>query len=258
MKQTLIIIFALMVSLAGCRQDTSTENKEDSSAEAEPQVELVTPEEPQSGEIILDREDLKITASTPAAPGSGGGDNVMEVRKLHSAGVQNLKQKKFREAIQVFDQVLELDPDNHHALYNRGFAYFNLKMYNEAGEDFNQAIHYNPGDSTARLYKGLIKYYEQDFEGAITEYSEALEVAPYYADVYYNRGIARGQMGNYTEARDDFSTAIRISPNHSKAYFNRGLAGYFMGDTVSACRDWNEAHALGSSKAMEAINAYCK
>jgi tetratricopeptide (TPR) repeat protein len=181
-----------------------------------------------------------------------------ESRQYFNAGVRKLKQKQYTESIEDFDKVLELSPENSKALYNRGLAHYHLEMYNEARFDFENSAKLNPEDSSSFLYLGMMKYFRNDFHGAIVEYDKTIERAPYYSNAYYNRGLAKGRLFDLNGAIEDFDRALEIDPDNKEYYFNRGLAIFLTGDTLQACKNWNDAKALGSSEAIEAIQYYCE
>ncbi len=46
---------------------------------------------------------------------------------------------RYKEAIQDYNAVLQLDPANVHAYHNRGISHDKLGQYEEAVQDFDQA-----------------------------------------------------------------------------------------------------------------------
>ena len=185
---------------------------------------------------------------------SGDKDNP---RNFYNVGVRKYKSGDYEGAIAEFNKVIELKPDFDNAYYNRGLSFYSMKSYLEAELDFGKAIEINPRDSASMLHLGLIKYYKNKFKDAVEAYNAVIEKFPFYGIAFYNRGIAQGRLGYYDKAIDDFNTSITLDPTHSKSFFNRGLANFFDRDTAKACKDWKQAAKLGSSKAQEAVEAYC-
>jgi len=87
-----------------------------------------------------------------------------------------LEQEKFEEALENFDQALQLDPNHALALNARGYARLRLRYYETALEDFNAAIRLNPG----------------------------------YANAYWNRSAAKKALGDDAGSREDFRRAARL------------------------------------------------
>jgi tetratricopeptide (TPR) repeat protein len=58
---------------------------------------------------------------------------------------------KYEQAIQCFDKVIELNPDDHKGLYNKGMALFKLHKYDEAIKFFRKSITIYPNDRQTQL-----------------------------------------------------------------------------------------------------------
>jgi len=58
---------------------------------------------------------------------------------------------KYQEAINVYKQAIEINPDNSETYYNMGVALANLSEYEEVIDAFQKAIEINPDDSEAYL-----------------------------------------------------------------------------------------------------------
>jgi len=70
-------------------------------------------------------------------------------------GVAYVTLARYREAVDDFTSVLELDVDNERALYYRGVARMNLGRFEEAIEDLGRAIAVNQERGTSFLARGL-------------------------------------------------------------------------------------------------------
>jgi len=54
----------------------------------------------------------------------------MEARKAYNSGIENFKNKNYREAINNFNNAIELDPEFEQAFYNRGSVKKKIKEFN--------------------------------------------------------------------------------------------------------------------------------
>ena len=63
-----------------------------------------------------------------------------DTKAYFQRGNKNLHKGKYKEAINDYDKVIELNPQSAHAYYNRGVAHDALKQYQEAINDYNKAI----------------------------------------------------------------------------------------------------------------------
>ena len=73
-----------------------------------------------------------------------------EARRLYKEGVKYGRAALFRQAAEIFERVVKLDPDYSEAYYSLGQAYFDLGSWQQAVAALQQAIKLNPRDQEAR------------------------------------------------------------------------------------------------------------
>lgn len=242
MLKNIILIIAATFLFFACQNTGQQVNEE------EPAIEGQTPTEEEPGFKTAKNKETNLF----------GGGKGRDIKTLFDRGVENVKASRYKEGLEYFDRVIEADPDNALAYYNRGYCYYSMKQYDKANVEFDQAIELNPRDSISYLYKGLIKYFQQDYTGSIEFYNKALEIYPRYPMALYNRGISKGQLNDYSGAIADFTECLKYNPDFPDAIYNRGLAWYFSKQPQKACEDWQKAKELGSFQASEAVRLYCK
>ena len=164
------------------------------------------------------------------------------------AAIYALNEGRLNEAIELYSQCIEsgsLSKKNLIVAYNdRGNAYGRKGEYALALEDFNKVIELNPEDSDAYYNRGLTHKNQQDYDHAIEDYSRAIKLNPRYVNAYNNRGNVYGRKSDYKAAVTDFNHTIFLSPDHASAYFNRGLAYYSQGLYTLAIEDLQKAIEL--------------
>ena len=95
---------------------------------------------------------------------------------LFSEGIQKALMGDYKNAIQDYDQALNLAPSNSEVYYNRGVAYFSINRPQNAIADFNQAIALQPEMAEAYGNRGLIRLNLGDHQGALADYEEAKRI----------------------------------------------------------------------------------
>lgn len=110
---------------------------------------------------------------------------------LHK-GMDQVKRVKFEEAIEFFDQVLEMNPQNADAWNN----------------------------------KGVVLYQMGEAVGALTCYDEALKADPESLEALRNRGFVLRAMGRFEEALEVYE---RIATGEPEASDFRNLAAVLVG-----------------------------
>jgi protein involved in polysaccharide export with SLBB domain len=74
-----------------------------------------------------------------------------EAKRLHKMGVKYGLSGLFRQAAELFEKAVELNPNFADAHYSLGHAYFDLGRYEDAIQSLEKAILLNPKDKEARL-----------------------------------------------------------------------------------------------------------
>jgi tetratricopeptide (TPR) repeat protein len=151
---------------------------------------------------------------------------------------------KYDQAIQDFNQAIELDPPNVGAYYNRGLAHTNLRKHDQAIRDYNRVIELDPAFVTAYVNRGLTSFNLGQHDQAIQDISKAIELNPRLAAAYNVRGIVNANLGKFDQAIRDYDKALGLSPRFVAAYINRGLANFNHARYDQAIQDFNRAIEL--------------
>ena len=86
-------------------------------------------------------------------------------------------QNDSEKALEIFDEVLEIEPERTEAINGKGSTLMKMNRFDEADECFNQSLLICE-NSSALLNKGMIAKHRNDFENAIVYYDKALKVNP--------------------------------------------------------------------------------
>ena len=64
----------------------------------------------------------------------------------------------------------------------RGFGLYDQGKYQEALECFNQALNVRPHHERALFYRGLIYFAQENFQAALKDFDRILTIDPYHQD----------------------------------------------------------------------------
>lgn len=131
------------------------------------------------------------------------------------------EQKRYDEAIALYNKLIEFSADFGQVYYCRGFVRQQLDDRDGAISDYNKALELNPYDAYAYNNRGMIRNDLEDWEKAISDLNKALQLNPYMAKAYNNRGISRCGLGDRDGAFSDYNKAIELNPQMAEAYHNR-------------------------------------
>jgi tetratricopeptide (TPR) repeat protein/DNA-binding transcriptional ArsR family regulator len=144
--------------------------------------------------------------------------------ELYLKGLLSIESDRWEEAIQIFNIVINLEPNNHAAWNNRGNALGNLGRYKEALASFDRCLELEPDDYEAWYNRGVVLGKLGRYEEAIASYDRSLEFKPDKDEAWYNRGNALGKLGRYEEAIASYDRCLEFKPDKDEAWNNRGNA----------------------------------
>jgi len=140
-----------------------------------------------------------------------------------------------REAIRIFEQAIEVDPDYALAFIGMADAFWNLSIYGSvpASEVYlsakNNTMKALAIDNTlAEAYASLanIKAYERDWEGTEKAFLKAIELNPGFAAAHNLFGYHLMCMGRFEEAISELKRAIALDPYNMNYTRNLGRVFY--------------------------------
>ncbi len=154
---------------------------------------------------------------------------LLQFEPEHSAGRYNLgllllDEKRWEEARAQFDWLIEREPQNAKALFNRGRADYRLERYAAALADYKNAVAIQQGNyPEAYLNMGLVYTALKEYVLAEKSYRKALAQRKDYSTAWYNLGLLHMRQKNNTAALDAFKHAVEVRGNYATAWYNMGI-----------------------------------
>ena len=145
----------------------------------------------------------------------------------------------FGRALPLWDQVLELAPDDAAAWSNRGNVQLALGNPEAAIADQTHAMELDPASADPHLNRGTAEEALKRWDAAEADYRWILEAnaaageAP-DASALYNLGNVQGSRGNWAAARTSFVEAADVRPGFAMARSSAALAAFQLQDLDQA------------------------
>jgi tetratricopeptide (TPR) repeat protein len=153
--------------------------------------------------------------------------------------------------IELYKNVLELEPNNIGALNNIGAAYNNAYNSMDAIKHLTKAIEINPNYAIALANLAYSYNLLNDLDKALEYANKAIEKNPNIDWSYSVKGNIFTKQGKLDEAEKTFGLAIKINPNTPEVYNTRGYFYEETGKYEEAEKDFIKAEKLGyPNKAM--------
>lgn len=160
-----------------------------------------------------------VTGRTPGDPGSS--DSRTAAVRLGVEGVALADRGHHEEAIQRYDQALQLDPSNALLWGNKARSAEALGRFDEALQLFDRARELSPSLDVAS-HKGRVLMRMKRLEEALVEFDRSLAANVSQAASWHNRSVALWMLERREEALASLESALRIDPHHVPAWHNKG------------------------------------
>lgn len=127
----------------------------------------------------------------------------------------------------------EMDKAKKH--YEQGLEYRKQELDDQAIQEFQQALEIDPNYAEAHYELGVLYHEKEDYDGAFRELKQALRINPDHPDVHYRLGLVYQALRGYKQALAEFEEVLRINPDFPRihtaignVYYERGLRAWGM------------------------------
>jgi tetratricopeptide (TPR) repeat protein len=143
--------------------------------------------------------------------------------------------KKYREAIPIFERLIEADPKVSEYHRNLGQAYEELGEYDNAIDSLIEALRWNPKNNWALLLMGNIYLRaEKDTQTALTYFDQIIEADPENYLALSNIGGIFLRLDKLNLAERYFKNTLKVNPTFVNALHGIGIIEMRKGNTLKA------------------------
>ncbi|MDR1963022.1 MAG: tetratricopeptide repeat protein [Planctomycetaceae bacterium] len=162
----------------------------------------------------------------------------------YNTGRYTTVHKRYMPARDLFNDILQREPDNIDALVWRGMTWTSLGIYDCAVKDFSRALELKGVDAdilirraSALLGLGNCSFTCSYYRKAIADFTLAIEINPKDSKHWFERGVAWflvarkawfGTKKSLQNSIDDYSEAIRLDSKNADIWYNRALSYWFL------------------------------
>ncbi len=126
-------------------------------------------------------------------------------------------------AEQYYKSAISLRPNSVEARYNLAMYYQENRRFEDALSIYEDILEIDSENASAAFNSGYIYLeYMQDYKNAEIWFTEAIEKLPYYFQAFFNRGLCRESMDDLEGALNDYNEALRLSPTFEAAAIAKG------------------------------------
>ncbi len=177
--------------------------------------------EPITRQLVFD---FDVESHAPAALGPAVLNPMQCEARAHSLFLEAVRCEesgKIEDAIDLYREILALDPLHAPACINLGTIQYNERKFLEAEQLYRQATAADPEYSLAFFDLGNVLDELQLLPEAIDAYRSAIRLVPGYADAHYNLALAYERTGQRRKALRHWTAYLRLDPigpwaNHAR------------------------------------------
>src|SRR2546428_279223 len=118
----------------------------------------------------------------------------------------------YTAALNLFDEILEVEPSNGNALIGKAVAYRRSGKPQEALNCLDLVLGVQPGNSSALLNRGNILLEQGDLEDAFDSFDRLTQLYPNDEEAWAAQGEVLLKMGRDDDAKRAFTEALKLSP----------------------------------------------
>ena len=162
-------------------------------------------------------------------------------QELLTTAIQHHQAGKLTEAEQLYQKVLQSQPDNADALHMLGVLAYQLENYKVAIDLIRKALAINP--TSAEMYTNLGSAIKAsgNLNEAMSAFQRAIELNPNFALAHFNLGNTLHATDRIDEAIVSFKNAIAIYPEYADAYVHLGNMYKIKGNNDEAISSFQKA-----------------
>jgi len=148
---------------------------------------------------------------------------------------------RLEEALESYHNALVIRPYLAEALNNRARTLWRLRRFDEAIESSYRALAARPDDPDAHNSCGKMLYHLARFQQASDSYDVAVALRPAYLDAWFNLAITLERLNSFEKAAHAYNAVIALNPNFAGGYNNRAHALFRLQRFEEAIEGYEEA-----------------
>lgn len=164
-------------------------------------------------------------------------DSPADTDLLYLKGANYFQAKRYDDAVEVFDAILELDEGNPDAWRAKGICFAEQGLYARALPAYRAALGCAPDDPLTLNEMGKSLAHLDKHTEAVEAFGLAAKLQPRFAEAWHYLARSLDHIEKTDEARMCFDQAVRIDPDRADAWVDRGV--HFVAGS-EACKSQDE------------------
>ncbi|RKY68925.1 MAG: hypothetical protein DRQ02_02710 [Candidatus Latescibacterota bacterium] len=144
--------------------------------------------------------------------------NGESTKEMNLKGDRLLQNRRYQEAISIWQQALQKSPDDVSILVRLGVALSLLERYPQAEAVLNRALEAEPDNPKVLYNLGLVYLRQNQDEKALRCFSKTLELVNWYPEANYHMGLIYEREGLEGKAMEFYVKEVNNNPASAKTW----------------------------------------
>lgn len=118
----------------------------------------------------------------------------------------------YPQALNLFDDILEVEPGNVNALIGKAVAYRRSGKTSEALNCLDMVLNFQPTNASALLHRGNLLVERGDLDDALTSFDKLVKISPQDEEAWIAQADTYVKLGRDEEAIRAFGEALKLNP----------------------------------------------
>ena len=176
------------------------------------------------------------------------------VREKCQEGDRLLKQQRYTQALQAYEEALRIDPRNFHAWNGKGTALYHQGSYKKALEAYQRATEIDPESAVVWVSAGLALNRLQRYQQALVHFERALTIEPHNIAAWNGKAGAQLDLNMPNEALASYEQALTYDQKSFQAWHGIGNARTAQHDFAGAVDAYSRALIVNPRSAVTWCN----
>jgi cytochrome c-type biogenesis protein CcmH/NrfG len=149
-----------------------------------------------------------------------------DVNILFSEGLSSYNVGQYSTAVDSFDKVLQIEPNNVTAQFWKGSSLYKQEKYFDAVDSFDKVLQIEPNNVTSLYFKSISQYEARNYSNAHESFNKLIQIQSNNIGALYYDGLSLYNLKKYNEAEDQFDRLLALEPTNIDALLYKGLSNY--------------------------------
>jgi len=136
----------------------------------------------------------------------------MNIKNKINEAIRLQRLKQLSNALQIYREVLQIEPQNETAMVNLGITLFQLNQIQSSIQLLQKAVQFHPNSSNAQFNLGYALLQIKKLKEALPHLQQTVKLNSDFFEAYLHLGNTLSSLGDYNQAFENYLQAYKLNP----------------------------------------------